>query len=238
MGLIADIAAGILRGAGHADLADWVKNAPTKLGMELGKILQEGLQSDGSFTPEALTKLKDLRNTDASPIPPPPPDLLSEYLADLNALAALASPLPTVAVRGFFHTPNCLALWQFITQPHPSFKVEKDPVGGPPAIWIYGSGTEIYIGPEVDDKQLDQFNLALEKDEKNHPKALEDIRKLCESKVKWLTKNAVTLSPLSGRPDYDVDIENPKGIAEAVRTMDLGVKAQSKRRLEWARKGK
>jgi hypothetical protein len=73
MGLIADIAAGILRGAGHADLADWVKNAPTKLGVELGKILQEGLQSDGSFTPEALTKLKDLRNTDASPIPPPRP---------------------------------------------------------------------------------------------------------------------------------------------------------------------
>jgi hypothetical protein len=234
MGLVADIAAGILRGAGHDDLADWVKNAPTKLGEELGKILQEGLKSDGSFTSDALTKLKDLRNTDTSQTPPTP-DLLSEYAADLNALAALASPLPAVAVRGFFHSTNCLTLWHFIAQPHPSFKVEKNLVGGPPVVWVYGSGTDIYMGHEVDDKQLEQFNLALEKDERDHPEALEDIKRLCESKVKWLTKNAVTLSPLSGGQDHYAEIENPKGIVEAVRTMDLAVKAQNKRRLEWAK---
>jgi hypothetical protein len=235
MGLVADIAAGILRGAGHEDLADWVKDAPTKFGVELGRILQEGLKSDGSFTSEALTKLKDLRSTDTSQTPPSPPDLLSEYLADLNGLAALASAFPAVAVKGFFHNMNCLTLWHFTKQPHQSFKIENDPMGGPPAVWVYGSGTDIYIGPEIDDKLVDQFNVALEKDETDHPSALEDIKKLCESKVKLLTKNAVTLSPLSGRKDYDVEIENPKGIAEAIRTMDLAVKAQNRRPLEWAK---
>jgi hypothetical protein len=230
MGLVADIAAGVLRGAGQDDLADWVKNAPGKLGEELGKIFHEGLKSDGSFTSDALTKLKKLRDTDSSQTPPPPPDLLSEYVADLNGLAARASSLQAVAVRGFFHSTDCLALWHFIEQRHPSFKVERDVTGGPPTVWVYNSGIDIYIGPTVDDAHLYQFNLALEKD---HTSALRDIEERCESKVKSLTKNAVTLTPLRARghrgDDADVEIENSGGVAEAFRTMDLAINTQNER---------
>ena len=107
--------------------------------------------------------------------------------------------------------------------------------GGPPFVWVKNSGIEIYIGPAIEDKGIEEFNVALEK---KPTAAVENIKKACESQVIQLTKNSVTLSPIraAGRHDSDkadVDIENSEGIAEAFRTMDLAIETQRKRIDAW-----
>ncbi|MGE0405808.1 MAG: hypothetical protein AB7O65_05875 [Candidatus Korobacteraceae bacterium] len=228
MGLVVDVAAGILRGAGHKDLADWIKNAPAKAGEEIGKILQGGLKSDGTMTPGALSELEALQKANPQVAPPPPDDLLTEYATDLNALIAMASSAKkAVALKGFFHAKDCLTLWVFVTEPRAPF-ARFDNTDGDDRIWVYNSGIDIYIGPAVDDAELERLNLALEKD----PAAvIKELEERCDSKVRFITKNAVSLSPLRGRSRADkiAEIENPENIAEAFRTMRIALDAQSSR---------
>jgi hypothetical protein len=177
--------------------------------------------------------LEELKQTSPSPSAPAPPDLLAEYVADLNAIAARASNRQAVAVKGFFHCKDCLVLWHFTRQPHPAFHQDKTDA----RIWIFESGTDIYIGPAVDVEQLVDFNLALEKEETD---ALESmIEKHCEPKVRYITKNEVVVSLIrpahNGKDEATLEIESTDGIVEAMRTMTIVIAAQEKRVQDWKR---
>jgi hypothetical protein len=231
MGLVRDVAAAMLRGAGYPELADWTIHAPEKAGEAMGRVLAEGLRSDGSFTPEAIKELQELKQASPSPTAQSPPNLLGEYVADLNAIAARACNRQAVAVRGFLHCKDCLVLWHFIKQPHPAFREDKTDS----RIWIFESGTDIYIGPAVDAQKLIDFNLALEKEESVALKSI--IENHCESKVRFITKNDVALSllrpPRKGKDEATMAIESSDGIVEAMRTMTIAIAAQEKRLQDW-----
>lgn len=230
MGLVSDIAAGMLRGAGRPDLADWVKHAPEKVGEQLGKIFSSGLRSDGTIAPETINIIEELKGNNPSQSPPAAPNLLSEYLSDLNAIAARASAHEAIAIKGFLHCGDCLVIWHFTKQPHSVFQEDKSDQ----RIYVYGSGVDIYIGRSVDDQELTDLNLRLEKDE-SAIKAITETH--CEFKVRYITKNDVALSVLrpthKGKDEATAEITDPRGIVEAMRTLTIASEAQSKRIQDW-----
>jgi hypothetical protein len=92
-------------------------------------------------------------------------------------------------------------VWHFTRPPHLIFNEDKSDR----RIYVFGSGIDIYTGPSVDDHQLTDLNLMLEKD----TNAIKTITETyCEFKVRYITKNDVTLTVL--RPH--------KGKEEAMRS--------------------
>ena len=244
MGWLTDIAAGVLRGAGKSDLADWLKDAPKKLGEEIGQILVEGQEEGGTISNEALLKLEELRKENAGEATPQPHDLEDEYAADLNAFVNLAragepSASPrVVAVRGFLHDEGCCAVWIIDLAQPASLRAERSPFASEPKkILIVGQTIRIYLLGAKTDAELVEMNRSIERDSKAFIERLENDYQYM---VRAITKNSVTVETMpkpgkQGGKESDCPIEGRAGIAEAFRTLALALFTQGERLREYRR---
>ncbi len=238
MGWIIDVTAGVLRGAGKPDLADWLKEAPKKLGEEIGRILLEGQQDGGSISTEALAKLEALKNENPVSVTSQPHDLEGEYAADLNAFISRArsgessTRQTIVAVRGFLHDPTCVAVW--IIDATKLVSLSADASAFEPyekKIGFYSSSLDVYILAPKSDDDLAAMNRAIERDTTQF---LKELQTKYLFKVVSITKNTVTLiAPTKPRKTVGEEshhaIENRAGVAEAFRTIEMALSAQSER---------
>jgi hypothetical protein len=234
MGWVVDVAVGVLQGTGRQDLADWLKDAPKKLGEEIGRILGPGLDSQGRMSDDAIRKLQDLVAKNPATAPPAPADLLEAYLRDLQALVDLAMPRAVIAIKGFFHRPDCLIVLRIGKQR----TLTIDDLGGDRDIVFGASGISILVLNTVTDEELRQINYEIERDS---DASFQDIEKRCEQEVVKVTKNDVILQRRTTRhstklpQEVKCPIDGPEGIAEAFRTLPIAKEAQDERLAKWLR---
>lgn len=235
MGWIFDVAAGALRGSGNSDLADWLKDAPTKLGEEIGKILVKGQKDDGTISDVAIEQLEELRKREPI-VAPQPHELVDEYAVDLNAFVKLAisgesREQPTVvAVRGFLHDPQSCAVWVIDARNFKPMRVVT--LGsdiGSNEITVAAGPVRIYLLPPKTDEELVQVNLQIAR---NRADFLTNLENNYQYMVRGITKNHVTVEamPKSGKhsgQDSNLPIIGRAGIAEAFKTLEPALTTQA-----------
>jgi hypothetical protein len=242
MGWIMDIAAGTLRGAGRKDLADWITNAPAKLGEQIGSIINQGQDSGGTLTPDAIGKLEALSKIHPSKSPGHRPrDLEDEYATDLEALRLLTLAVPSssdrraIAVRGFLHDAKCTAIW--VVDSRNASAIRAEPSFAGPQKNIYLAPAQVYLQDECTDEELIALNLRIERDVEAF---IEEVKSGWTRRVSYVTKNNVTVEQRStrrGRLNDNVDhpIADRTGIAEAFRTFKIATEAQAMRLCQYQR---
>jgi hypothetical protein len=243
MGWVIDIAAGVLRGAGKSDLADWLKDAPKKLGEEIGQILVAGQVEGGTISTEAIERLEALRKENGGPETSQPRDLEDEYAADLNAFVNRAlsgessAPLTVVAVRGFLHDSQCCAVW-VIDSTHSIVWASTSVIDADSKAILFVDGKiKIYLLAAKTDEEIVQMNLSIERDRKAFIANLESDYQYM---VRVIKKNFVTVEamPKSGKlsgKESNFPISDRTGIAQAFRTLELALTTQAKRLRDYRR---
>jgi len=238
MGWIITIAIGVLRGSGYPELAEWLEDAPKKLGEEIGRILiADGLRSQGRISRDAIGELEKLKQANPLPLPPSPKNLLGEYTHVLNALLELARPLNVFAVKGFLHCSECLVVicvdWEKLAKtplrPTKGFSDEE-------TLLFYGPGVKVFVNESVSisDERLVELNRNIERERKNYlPKAQAEfpfqVRSVSENEV--FLEATTVLSILNSEESRP--ITSAFHIVEAFRTLPLAKEAQQARLREW-----
>jgi len=234
MSWVVEVAIGVLQATGYQDLADWLKDAPKKLGEEIVRILGLGIESNGTMSDDAIRKLRDLVARNPATAPPGPADLLGAYLIDLKSLVDLAMPRAVIAIKGFFHRPDCLIVLRIGKQR----SLTIDDLGGDRDIVFGASGVRILVLETVTDEELRQINYEIERDSDAW---LQDVEKRCEQEVVKITKNDVILQHRTTKhstklpQEVKCSIDGPEGIAEAFRTLPIAKEAQDERLAKWLR---
>lgn len=232
MSWIVDIAVGLLRGMGRKDLADWITNAPGQLGELIGKILAGGISSNGNLSAEAVSELEALKAANPRDSAQKPADLVEEFLADMNSLLGLVAPLKVIAVKGFFHDPDCLTVIHI--ERADSIPLQLDNPGlaqGKKQFSVTSGGIRVLVLPSTSDENLREINLRIER----HPDTfLLEIEKLDWLEVASVEKNYVVLNRKSTKksalpPREEREIVDPSAIGEAFRTLSIAKGAQSSR---------
>jgi hypothetical protein len=236
MGWLIDVAAGVLRGSGNTDLADWLKDAPKKLGEEIGQLLAADIDKRGTFSPHTIKELERLKSANPRSSSLQPRDLEEEYADDLNALVNLALPRKAIVARGFFHNKDCLVVWIIETPTLPPFKADSS--YNPKVIHFAGSGIRVLILDPGSEDQLVKLNQEIERDSDAF---VTDMESKFKHEVVEVTKNEVVLSERSTRRTSSpakiiAKIQDSVGIDEAFRTMVIAKEAQGKRLADYRQK--